>query len=168
MDSDAYIEIFHKLVSLAEEYKTKAESRGGKCEPGYFAVVMYVKNASPELQKMAELEFVKMVQALGGKYVPGHVKLVREAAIKLRDAPEKAGGEHLLLRLSLGRLVEACGPEWRGPARKHEHFLKKYPNHEEAFAKYWWQQWCLQDREETGRTITAKCKTLLRWRKRSR
>jgi len=183
MDPDIYIEIFHKLAAIAGEYEAKAGGFPHVKAPAYFALLMYVKNASPELQKKAELEFVKMVEALGEKKEPGQpmrassaliiycmrelkFELVREAAIKMKNAPEKAGGEHLLFRLSMARLMETYEPVWQGPARDHGYFIKKYPKPEEACAKYWWQQSCVHDREITRKT-TVKSATSRWWKRRT-
>ena len=149
MHAKDFIRFLKKLVSLAEEHCRISLGNRNNIEPGFLAVLLYVKNASPELQKLAEVEFAKRVKNLGGYYAKGRAssglitycmrglkfELVRKAAIKAKYAHENAGDDRMSLRSAMDRILAAYEPEWENDIAFDYH-RNSWPNPEQHLIEY--------------------------------
>jgi hypothetical protein len=137
MNPENYLEVFRMLVALALDYRY----REGVCnkgiratEPAFFALLMYVKHAPLELQKLTEPEFIKMIQIPGRAhelvgYCMRDLKflLVKEAVHQLHESIENKGGG-FQNRRTLEKILAAYEVEWRGDAAYTYHSRKHGQN----------------------------------------
>ena len=148
-----YINFFNKVVFIAEEHR-RSPPRGRYIEPGYFAVLMYLKCAPLALQKEAEQRLVRRVASYGGRYKKGSPSLalisycmrelkwerVRQAAIKRKNDREIAKFLYIRLRLALEKLISAYEQEWDLDLA-YDYHKYRLPNIEQSLINYKTKHW---------------------------
>jgi len=133
MSPENYLEFLRVLINFAVEYSFRdgVYQKGTQAtEPGYCAVLVYVKHASPELQKWTEPEFIRLIQIPGrGHELAGYCMRelkypsVKEAVQQLHDSIENRGGGFQERRI-LEVILAAYEAEWRVDRRYSYHSRK--------------------------------------------
>src|ERR1700693_792108 len=119
MNPNNYIEFLQKLILMALEYQANPQFGSKNFEPAFFAVLMFVKGANPDLQAQAELEFVKIIQSPNIKtyelvaYCMRDLKFkqVREATQNLINQTENKG-RGFQIRRRLENVLQAYDFQW--------------------------------------------------------